>query len=212
MRYTVSSPGLLRAAYKKRLWSLPAKEKVLYLTFDDGPIPEVTPWVLDQLEKFNAKATFFCIGDNINKHPQVYETVIGRGHSVGNHTQHHVKGWKTPLKEYLKEVHLCQTTMGTASDGYNSKLFRPPYGQLRSNQGRKLLRLGYKVVMWDVLSADFDTEIDGARCSENVIKHAKPGSIVVFHDSIKAFPRLKTALPEVLAYFSERGYTFKCIP
>lgn len=212
MRYTVSSPGLLRAVYAKRLWRLPASEKVLYLTFDDGPIPDITPWVLDELAKYQAKATFFCIGDNIKKHPDIFAQLISAGHRIGNHTQHHIKGWKTSLQDYIKEVDQCQKQIETEGVVNDLKLFRPPYGQIKTRQSRKLQRLGYKVVMWDVLSADFDTRLDGETCAQNVIAHARPGSIIVFHDSIKAAPRLKIALPAVLKFFSEKGYKFRCIP
>ena len=212
MKYTVRAPKLLQAVYGKRLWRLPASEKVLYLTFDDGPVPEVTPWVLEQLAAYKAKATFFCIGDNIRKHPEVFQQVLNAGHRIGNHTQHHVKGWKTTPTEYLEEVALCQTEILNAGARSEDKLFRPPYGQLRSKQSRQLQRLGYKIVMWDILSADFDTDLDGDACMENVLTYSKPGSIIVFHDSIKAQPRLEVALPAILKSFSEKGYEFRCIP
>ncbi|WP_435578188.1 polysaccharide deacetylase family protein [Gilvibacter sp.] len=213
MKYTVKSPKVLQMLYPKRLWRLDSSEKVIYLTFDDGPIPEITPWVLETLRQFNAKATFFCIGDNVRKHPEIYRELIQEGHRVANHTMHHVKGWKTPLLDYLRETESCQNLMEATSDVTEiSKLFRPPYGQLRSNQSKALQKKGYKIVMWDVLSADFDLQLSPEKCKENVIKHAKAGSIVVFHDSLKAAPRLQVALPAVLKEFSERGFAFKCIP
>ena len=212
MKYTVSPPAVFRAVYPKRLWRIPTVEKVLYLTFDDGPIPEVTPWVLEQLKAFNAKATFFCIGDNVAKHPEVFQQVLSEGHRVGNHTQHHIKGWRSTLEAYLKEVRLCQLQMLQHHSDSDSQLFRPPYGQIKSRQSKKLRDSGYQVVMWDVLSADFDTSLDAKTCAKNVIEHAKPGSVIVFHDSIKAWPRLEASLPAVLKYFSEKGYEFKCIP
>lgn len=212
MKYTVSPPAVFRAVYPKRLWRIPTVDKVLYLTFDDGPIPEVTPWVLEQLKFFNAKATFFCIGDNVAKHPEVFQQVLSEGHRVGNHTQHHIKGWRSTLEAYLKEVRLCQLQMLQHHSDSDSQLFRPPYGQIKSRQSKKLRDLGYQVVMWDVLSADFDTSLDAKACTKNVIEHAKPGSVIVFHDSIKAWPRLEASLPAVLKYFSEKGYEFRCIP
>ena len=213
MKYTVKSPKVLQMLYPKRLWRLDTKEKVIYLTFDDGPIPEITPWVLETLKEFDAKATFFCIGDNVRKHPEIYRELIQHGHRVANHTMHHVKGWKMPLLDYLRETESCQNLMeAESSDTEISKLFRPPYGQLRSNQSKALQKKGYKIVMWDVLSADFDLQLTPEKCTENVIKHAKAGSIVVFHDSLKAAPRLQVALPAVLKEFSERGFAFKCIP
>ena len=212
MKYTVSPPAVFRAVYPKRLWRIPTVDKVLYLTFDDGPIPEVTPWVLEQLKFFNAKATFFCIGDNVAKHPEVFQQVLSEGHRVGNHTQHHIKGWRSTLEAYLKEVRLCQLQMLQHHSDSDSQLFRPPYGQIKSRQSKKLRDLGYQVVMWDVLSADFDTSLDAKACTKNVIEHAKPGSVIVYHDSIKAWPRLEASLPAVLKYFSEKGYEFRCIP
>ena len=212
MKYTVSPPAVFRAVYPKRLWRIPTVDKVLYLTFDDGPIPEVTPWVLEQLKFFNAKATFFCIGDNVAKHPEVFQQVLSEGHRVGNHTQHHIKGWRSTLEAYLKEVRLCQLQMLQHHSDSDSQLFRPPYGQIKSRQSKKLRDLGYQVVMWDVLSADYDTSLDAKACTKNVIEHAKPGSVIVFHDSIKAWPRLEASLPAVLKYFSEKGYEFRCIP
>lgn len=212
MKYAVKMPKVLQAVYPKRLWSINTAEKVLYLTFDDGPIPEVTPWVMDTLANFNAKATFFCIGDNVRKHPDIYQQLIANGHRVSNHTMHHVKGWKTPLVAYLREVDSCQNLMEMEAGQEIHKLFRPPYGQLRSKQAKALQKKGFQVVMWDVLSADFDTALTPEACTKNVIDNANAGSIVVFHDSKKAWPRLKLALPEVLKYYSEKGFAFKCIP
>lgn len=182
---------------------MPVAEKIVYLTFDDGPVPEVTPWVLEQLKKYNAKATFFCIGDNIRKNPEIYKSLLTAGHQTGNHTFNHLNGWKVNTEDYLKNTAL-------AADYIKSFLFRPPYGKIKFFQALRLKRQ-YKIVMWDVLSYDFDINTSPQQCMENVIVNAVPGSIVVFHDSIKAEKNLKFALPEVLKYFSERQYRFEII-
>lgn len=185
---------------------MPVKEKVLYLSFDDGPHPEITPFVLDELKRYNALATFFCIGKNVKAHPQIYRRVLLEGHRVGNHTQNHLNGWKVDDKKYLQDIQ-------DAARLIDSGLFRPPYGRIGLFQS-KLLRgapLNYKIVMWEVLSGDFDRELNAKDCARNVIRHARPGSIVVFHDSEKAFHRMKEALPLVLEHFSGLGYRFEAI-
>lgn len=205
MAYAVKTPWWLKRLYGRCLWQVPATENVLYLTFDDGPHPEATPFVLDQLRIYGAKATFFCIGKNVVAHPGLYGQLIEEGHRVGNHTQHHVNGWKTAMEAYLEEVK-------EAGKWIQSDLFRPPYGKISFSQARKIRQeLGLKVVMWSVLSGDFDVEISGARCAENVLNHAQAGSIVVFHDSQKAWERLQVALPATLKYFAERGFRFEIL-
>ncbi|MCH9659636.1 MAG: polysaccharide deacetylase family protein [Bacteroidetes bacterium] len=198
--YLVKTPRFVARMFPKRIWAFPNTSKNIYLTFDDGPIPQVTPWVLDVLKEFQAKATFFCIGDNIKKHPKVFEKLIFEGHSVGNHTFHHLNGWKTSTTQYLNNVAQVQRYLP------KGLLFRPPYGKIKSSQAKELIKKGYTIVMWDVLSADFDTDISEEKCLHNVLKHIKPGSIVVFHDSIKAEKKLKYTLPKVLEYISEKGW------
>ncbi|MFC1225385.1 polysaccharide deacetylase family protein [Pedobacter sp. BG31] len=218
--YLIKSPLLLKWYYPSLLWNKSRTEKVIYLTFDDGPIPNVTDFVLKTLKVFNAKATFFCIGDNIIKHPGVFERVKTDGHAIGNHTFNHLKGWKTDDETYLKNTLKCQELT-------QSNLFRPPYGRIKKSQIRSL-ELGawssesnapnnpqltthnskLDIVMWDVLSGDFDINLSPEKCYQNVIKHTENGSIIVFHDSLKAFDRLEYALPRVLAYFTEKGFTF----
>lgn len=178
--------------------------KVLYLTFDDGPHPEATPFVLEQLRKWNARGTFFCIGKNVKEYPPIYRQILIDGHRVGNHTEHHLNGWKTDDKKYIENIRL-------AGESIDSDLFRPPYGRIGALQSKVLRDAGYKIVMWEVLSGDFDRGIDGGRCAKNVIGHARSGSIVVFHDSEKALPRLREALPRVLEYFSGEGFRFEVI-
>ena len=202
--YLARTPRLARLLFGSRLWRMPAEEKALYLTFDDGPVPEATPWVLDQLKAHDAKATFFCIGKNIEANPDLFARVKAEGHAIGNHTWDHCNGRDTATSTYMASVERCQKLTGT-------ELFRPPYGRLMPAQARAL-RDNYTVVMWSVLSGDFDTRIDGARATRNVLKHAGPGAIVVFHDSVKAWPRLQVALPTVLEHFGREGYAFRAIP
>jgi peptidoglycan-N-acetylglucosamine deacetylase len=204
-KYVVKVPFFVRFLYPKRLWHFSRKQKTLYLTFDDGPIPEVTPWLLEQLKGFNAKATFFCIGHNIQKHPEIFEQIKTEGHRVGNHTFNHLNASKTSLTEYMENTE-------QAAVFFNKPLlFRPPYGKLDSAKAKALLKKDYKIVMWDVLSADFDQAISPEVCFSNVIKNAKNGSIIIFHDSLKAEKNLKFALPKVLKYYSEKGFEFKAI-
>ena len=180
------------------------REKILYLSFDDGPEPEVTGFVLDTLKRYDAKATFFCIGKNVQEYPEVYKRILLEGHRVGNHTHNHLNGWKVGDREYLENVQ-------AAAHYIDSDLFRPPYGRIGFFQASLLQRapLNYKIIMWEVLSADFDVRLRGEECARNVIRKAGPGSIVVFHDSRKAFDRLRGALPVVLEHFSGLGYRFE---
>jgi peptidoglycan/xylan/chitin deacetylase (PgdA/CDA1 family) len=180
---------------------------VLYLSFDDGPHPEATPFVLEQLANFNAKASFFCIGKNVQLYPDIYNEIIAAGHVVGNHTQNHMNGWKNTTDHYITDIQ-------EATKSIHSNLFRPPYGRISFAQIKALrsnASLPHDIIMWDVLSGDFDTTINGEQCAQNVIQHAGPGSIIVFHDSAKAMDRLRVALPKVLSHFSELGYQFKAI-
>ena len=199
--YFVKTPGMFRHFFSKMLWRVPADEKVLFLTFDDGPVPEVTPWVLQQLEAYEARATFFCVGDNVRKHADLYQMVCAQGHTVGNHTFHHLNGWETEADVYLENAEQCRSLV-------DSPFFRPPYGRLTPSQSQSLVRAGYELVMWDVLSADFDRKLTGQQVFDNVRRHAMKGSVVVFHDSIKAWDRLEYALPATLAYFASQGYRF----
>lgn len=201
--YLTKTPKFVQELFPNFTWHIPTTEKVLYLTFDDGPIPLVTPWVMEQLAEYNAKATFFCVGENIRKHPEVFDQMIEEGHTVGNHTQNHLNGWVTDNIPYFHNVrHGAHLT--------NSLLFRPPYGKLRPRQSQFLLR-HYRIVMWDVLSGDFDPTISNEQCLNNVIRNANEGSIVVFHDSIKAEEKLRYALPKVLAHYAALGYRFEAL-
>ncbi|MDX2001157.1 MAG: polysaccharide deacetylase family protein [Chitinophagales bacterium] len=192
-------PKLIQHAFPQLLWRV-ENSNSLYLTFDDGPVPEVTPWVLDQLKQRDIKASFFCIGDNVQRHPDIFQALRDQGHQVGNHTQHHVSGWATDDEQYLDEVMACQQWVA-------SKLFRPPYGRIGLSQ-INLLKPDYSIVMWNVLSGDYDPNLSAEQCFQNATRYARPGSIIVFHDSIKAFPRLKEALPRALDYWQQKGFQF----
>lgn len=183
------------------------KEPAVYLTFDDGPHPIVTPIVLELLAKHDAKATFFCVGNNVTQHPDIYDSVLEAGHTTGNHTYDHVNGWKTGNNDYLKNIE-------RAGRQIRSRLFRPPYGRIKFSQVRKLRKTNpfRKIYMWDILSADFDKNISPQQCLENVLNHIQPGSIIVFHDSEKAWERMSYALPQVLAYCQQQNWAMKALP
>jgi peptidoglycan/xylan/chitin deacetylase (PgdA/CDA1 family) len=201
--YLVKTPQLIQDLFPNFIWRISTEEPVIYLTFDDGPIPEVTPWVLQTLDQYDAKATFFCVGDNIRKHPEVFRSVVEAGHSVGNHTFHHLNGWATDNIRYFHDVRQGARMART-------ELFRPPYGKLTRRQALFLQR-HYSIVMWDVLSGDFDVHASGEQCLHNVVEYAGPGSIVVFHDSLKAEKQLRHALPRMLRHFSSDGYRFEAL-
>ncbi|MBS1577080.1 MAG: polysaccharide deacetylase family protein [Bacteroidetes bacterium] len=207
-KYFVKTPWWLKKIYSSYVWSINTKKKILYFTFDDGPHPEATPFVLDELKKYKALATFFCIGKNVIEHPMIYKRILDEGHTVGNHTQNHLNGWKADNDQYMKDI-------AEAAQYIDSNLFRPPYGRITSFQARHLRSAmrgrNARVIMWDVLSADFDTTITPEKCLENVIFNVKPGSIVVFHDSQKAFKKIQYALPKILQFFSEKGYFFDAL-
>lgn len=190
-------PRFIQRLYPERTWAFSRKSNAVYLTFDDGPIPEVTPWVLDELKKHNAKATFFCIGENVQKHPEIFRRITAEGHSVGNHTFNHLKGTKTETPAYIKNVLLAEELI-------NSKLFRPPYGRITSKQARILQEKGFKIVMWDIISYDYDATIAEEKCLQNVLKNIKPGSVIVFHDSLKAEKNLQYVLPKILEFLTEK--------
>lgn len=202
--YVVKSPWWLKKFYPKLTWEIKGEAKNIYLTFDDGPHPIATPFVLDALKKFKAEGTFFCIGKNVKSEPEIYRRILDEGHAVGNHTNHHVNGWKTNDTHYLNEVE-------SAGEYIHSRLFRPPYGKIKQSQIALLLPT-FSIIMWDVLSADFDTTVTPEKSLKNVVLNTRSGSIVVFHDSVRAFERLKYALPATLQHFADKGYSFKRIP
>lgn len=213
--YWIKTHFLFKKIFSGFVWDLPNKEKKVYLTFDDGPTPEITEWALNQLKQFDAKATFFCIGENIQKYPEIFNKVVQEGHTIGNHTFNHLKGWETATADYIKNVLACDKQISQHSQIFNlqssnqkAKFFRPPYGKIRFGQSRILKKMGYQIIMWDVLSADFDTKVSPEECLENVVKNLRSGSIIIFHDSIKASKNLEYALPKILAFLKENGY--KC--
>jgi peptidoglycan/xylan/chitin deacetylase (PgdA/CDA1 family) len=196
-------PFMLRWAYPGAVWRLDKKAKTVYLTFDDGPIPDVTPWVLEVLKKENVKATFFCVGENVEKHLEIYNAILKDGHRVGNHSFHHIRGRKFKLNDYLEDVQ-------KAADFISSNLFRPPYGSLTIGQ-YKALKKNYKIIFWDVLTEDYNQEKTPEDCLNNVKKLTRNGSVIVFHDSIKAAERLRNFLSAAIQHLKQQGYAFGLI-
>ncbi len=198
-------PLLYRALFPGARWRIENKSnKTIYLTFDDGPIPEVTPWVLDILDSFEIKATFFCVGDNVRKHPAIFESIIEKGHKVGNHTYNHLQGWKHSNEEFLHNANLAKELI-------NSTLFRPPHGHMRYNQCSRLQQEGYEVIMWDVVTRDYSKWMTPQQVLQNVKQYVRNGSIIVFHDSLKAENNLRYALPESIKWLIDEGYKFETI-
>jgi peptidoglycan/xylan/chitin deacetylase (PgdA/CDA1 family) len=204
--YLTKTPSIIQKIFKNYTWRFSRHKKEIYLTFDDGPTPEITDWTLDKLKEYNAKATFFCIGKNVVEEPKIYTRILEENHQIGNHTHNHKNGSKTDLKGYINNILEAEKHLENST-----KLFRPPYGRIKKKQAQKIKSLGYTIIMWDVLSADFDTTIAKEKCLENVLKNARNGSIIVFHDSIKASENLQYTLPKVLEHFSKKGYAFKAI-
>jgi peptidoglycan/xylan/chitin deacetylase (PgdA/CDA1 family) len=202
--YLVKTPRVIQKLFPNFHWRVEKQdEPTLYLTFDDGPIPQVTPWILEQLEAYNAKATFFCVGNNARRYPELVEQTLAAGHSIGNHTMHHLDGWKSDNVPYFHDVRHCALQV-------KSSLFRPPYGRLRPSQAQFLQR-HYEIVMWDVLSGDFDPELTAEDCFQNVVRNARPGSIVVMHDSLKSEDKVREILPRILAHYAALGYRFAAL-
>ena len=205
--YWVKTGRLIKKLFSNFVWDIPSAQKTVYLTFDDGPHPDVTPWVLATLKEHNIKATFFCIGDNIEKHPDVFEQVIADGHSIGNHTFNHLNGWNTQNQAYSVNFAQCEASILKRTTPA-AKLFRPPYGKIKRAQSAWVRQQGYKIIMWDVLSADFDQSITPQQCLHNVTNTVTGGSIIIFHDSVKASANLRYALPKAIEYLIENKYSF----
>jgi peptidoglycan-N-acetylglucosamine deacetylase len=208
--YAAKTPKWLQWLYPTLLWRVSTSEKNVYLTFDDGPIPEVTEFVLNVLKNEHCKAHFFCIGKNVIENQEIYQRIITEGHVVGNHTYNHLNGWKTNTNQYIQNIN-------QACDVVKSNLFRPPYGritkaQIKALQNHQSKIKNISIVMWDVLSGDFDQTIDAETCYQNVIKNIKPGSIIVFHDSVKAFDRMRVTLPKVLNWLKANQYQIATLP
>ncbi|UGS21409.1 polysaccharide deacetylase family protein [Flavobacterium cyclinae] len=206
----VKTNKVIKKIFNNLVWDIPNSENKIYLTFDDGPIPSVTEWVLDVLKSENIKATFFCIGDNIKKYPEIYKRILTEGHQIGNHTFNHLNGWKTKTNYYIENFKLCETEHSKLNPKH-SFLFRPPYGKIKPSQSKEIRQLGYKIIMWDVLSYDFDQNISEEECLKNVISNTSQGSIIVFHDSLKAEKNLKYGLPKAIQILKNKGFTFDVI-
>lgn len=202
MRF-VKTPEIAKKVFKKFEWNVNYKEKDIYLSFDDGPTPEITPWVLKTLELYNAKATFFCVGRSVEKYSSIYNDILEQGHEVGNHTYSHLNGWKTKTEEYVNDVRLAQKLIG-------SNLFRPPYGKLKPSQQKELSK-EFRIVLWDVMSWDYHSKVSKEKCWDNVNSKTKRGNVVLFHDSLKAKENLFYTLPLLLEQFGQKGYCFKAI-
>lgn len=196
--YLVKTPPLIKSIFGEFIWDIDTDEKEVFLTFDDGPIPVVTPWVLDVLKEYGFKASFFCVGENVQKYPEIYNRILEEGHTVGNHTFNHLNGWLEENEEYLDNIKKCDHI-------FETHFFRPPYGKIKKSQFMSL-NLSKSVVMWDILSGDFDQTITEDKCLNNVINHYRPGSIIVFHDSLKAEDKLTYVLPKVLEHLASNGY------
>lgn len=202
-KLTLQPPKALKLLYPKAVWRIETASPTLFLTFDDGPIPGLTEWVLDTLKQYNIKATFFCVGDNIQKHKNIFDRIITEGHTVANHTFNHIKGFKTKTNDYIENTEKCEAFT-------KSRIFRPPYGQLKKSQYKMLLEKGYRIIMWDVISYDYE-KIKPEVCLNNVIKNVKNGSIILFHDNIKAEEKIKYALPKTIEYFLKLNYKFAAL-
>lgn len=198
-------PTFLRVLFPKLTWRVKTRDKEVFLTFDDGPHPHITTWVLQQLRQYNAKATFFCVGQNAQRYPEIVTNITHAGHQLGNHTMQHVSGWSTNNNEYIQDIEACAHVLP-------SRLFRPPYGRITPKQIGLVQRLGYQIIMWDVLTRDYDSQLNVQKAYAACMQHIQPGSVVVFHDSEKAEKQLYQLLPLLLAHLSQRGYRFAALP
>lgn len=200
----VRLPGFFTGLFREAVWRMDTKEQTVFLTFDDGPVPGITPWVLDLLRKENVKATFFCVGENVQKHPDVYRRILAEGHSVGNHTFNHVQGFRKTNEEYYGNIE-------KAAGLIDSDLFRPPHGRIKASQYYHLKRR-FRIIMWDVVSCDYDARLTPEDVFRNIRHFVRPGSVITFHDSVKAERNLKEVLPQAIGWMKEHGYRFETIP
>ena len=201
-------PSWMQRLYRGVTWRRVTHDKCVYLTFDDGPIPEVTPAILDVLAKYGVKATFFVVGDNIQKYAHVYARVIAEGHQVGNHTMHHIKGTKCSLEQYIRDVEACEACIGQSR---GQRLFRPPYGKMKPKQKSAILDRGYEIILWDVLTHDYNPRYTPERMLKIVKKYTRNGSIINFHDSVKSGTRTIEVLPQVIEWLQTEGYSMECL-
>jgi peptidoglycan-N-acetylglucosamine deacetylase len=206
------TPFILPLLYPSLIWRMPSDGKQLFLTFDDGPVPGPTEFVLDTLRSYNIKATFFCIGDNIRKHPAVFKDIVDAGHKIGNHTHNHLNGWRTANSSYVENVEECnkQIAENLPPTSGSPSIFRPPYGRITRSQIRSLVN--FRIIMWDVLAIDYNDGLSSTRCLKNTINASRPGSIIVFHDSYKAEKNLTFVLPKYIEHFLTLGFEFKVVP
>lgn len=202
--YFTKTPKALKNLFPNLIWEMPAADKKIYLTFDDGPVPGVTDWVLDQLDLFGVDATFFCIGKNVEENPDLYQRLVESRHSIGNHSYSHMNGWVNKNISYYKDILKAKQLI-------DSKMYRPPYGRISMRQARVLLQNDFKVVMWDVVSGDFNQKITKDQCLQNVIQHSIPGSIILLHDSLKAKEKMQYVLPKFIEYCMGKGFEFGVI-
>jgi peptidoglycan/xylan/chitin deacetylase (PgdA/CDA1 family) len=212
VKVPAKTPRLIQVLGKGLRFSVETKEPVVYLTFDDGPIPGLTPWILGQLNEYGAKATFFMVGENAKNNPEVLLHVLAEGHRIGNHTQNHFNGFKTKTAEYVANAEACGEVLRTYLPKDAPLLFRPPYGRITPRQVFRIRKLGYQIIMWDVLSKDYEAKLDPETVVRNVLDNVKPGSIVVMHDNIKAEKNLHAALPEILKGLKEKGFRMEALP
>jgi peptidoglycan/xylan/chitin deacetylase (PgdA/CDA1 family) len=207
-KYFINTPWIVKKIFPNYIWNFPSNDNAVYLTFDDGPHPTITPWVLDELKKHDAQATFFCIGKNVERYPEIYQRIIEEGHAVGNHSYSHLNGWKVDNDKYIADIRRAKSLV-------HSNLYRPPYGRIRSSQAKEIAhameRADVKIIMWDILTADFDQNFSPAQCFAHITDHVEAGSIIVFHDSEKAWNNLQFVLPEALVFLSESKYRLKKI-
>jgi peptidoglycan-N-acetylglucosamine deacetylase len=210
MFHFYKTPGFLKKFSSNLIWDIPTEQNDIYLTFDDGPIPRLTEYVTDTLDKYDAEATFFCVGDNIAKYPDIFDMLLERGHRVGNHTFNHLKGLNTATPVYLENIKACESLIAKKVPALGKSIFRPPHGQITPRQ-IKMLKEEYKIIMWDILAYDFDQSHEPEKSLAGIISKTVPGSIVVFHDNFKAEKKLTFMLPRFLDYFKEKGFTFKKI-
>ena len=208
MFYLFKTLQLVQKIFPSYVWKKETKSKTIYLTFDDGPTPEVTDWVLKTLEKYNAKATFFCIGKNVVENPELVKSIVQKGHTIGNHTYSHLNGWRTSFKTYTADVLKAQTKLKSILRIDDPLFFRPAYGKITNKQAAFLQKEGFNILMWDVLSGDFDVNLAPEKSLKKVLKHVESGSIIVFHDSVKAKNILQYVLPKALAHWKKEAYEF----
>jgi len=216
-------PKIIKRIFPNYVWDFSSKDKTLYLTFDDGPTPKITEWTLKTLKAHNAKATFFCIGNNVENHPSIFESILKEGHAIGNHTHNHLKGWKTHTETYLHNVEEAQRIIDLSLSEFkrknnethnchkDEKIFRPPFGKIKNSQGKALIELGYKIIMWSIIAYDWDCKTSKEQCLKNIVDNVSNGDVIVFHDSEKASRNMMYALPKVLEHFCKKGYQFKAI-